>query len=110
MIFWDTLDIHLAKTCHAFFKVRNLYNVSLVNNAIAREEEEEIEEEEEKGEAEMQSDSRNGSNDDPGSVQSLDSLLWKGFHFDLEAYKEMNPPPKSVHIGLLRVSKKKQRD
>jgi len=45
MIFWDTLDIHLAKTCHAFFKVRNLYNVSLVNNAIAREEEEEIEEE-----------------------------------------------------------------
>jgi len=75
-----------------------------------KEEEEEIEEEEEKGEAEMQSDSRNGSNDDPGSVQSLDSLLWKGFHFDLEAYKEMNPPPKSVHIGLLRVSKKKQRD
>mmetsp|Transcript_3135 Transcript_3135/g.3894 ORF Transcript_3135/g.3894 Transcript_3135/m.3894 type:complete len:94 (-) Transcript_3135:387-668(-) len=45
MIFWDTLDIHLAKTCHAFFKVRNLYNVSLVNNATAREEEEEEEEE-----------------------------------------------------------------
>mmetsp|Transcript_9283 Transcript_9283/g.12768 ORF Transcript_9283/g.12768 Transcript_9283/m.12768 type:complete len:198 (-) Transcript_9283:192-785(-) len=49
------------------------------------------------------------SNVDPGSTESLDSLLWKGFTFDLEAYKEIDPAPKSVHIGLLKVSMK-QRD